>query len=445
MATRDFFGPELSRSLGRRACAFAAIFLITLLVASGSLGYLDWASAPKDVVAYWQGGGRFLAGQDLYPTEPAAGRPYLYPPAFAACFSLFVRLDLRFGLALWSATHVVFGALLMRELHCFAKLHGARGWPWLAALLAFMLFRSFWTEQSEGQVNTLVALLVFTGLVRALRGREISGGLLLAAAVHVKVFPGVMLIVLLIQKRFRAALAMGIGLVAIGLLPSLMAIPKLGLIDGIGYGLGQHIQWLTNVMWPALSEGSLAGTTYYTEPNLSLRAVTYRWFVNDLQGGGPLLVALPEGLARAFSMLTSLTLAGGALFATWKSRGQEIATIVWATGALFALQLGNLLYWDHHLLLMAIPATCLYIAVFNGKCPRTYIALPLLLGVVVSLPHLLEMAVDLSGKQREMQPMKTSLTWGMPILFAIALVLLAGKTWLPPRTKPDDKAEDAKA
>ena len=95
--------------------AVFAVLLALLLAAACLSSYMEWLNAPSDVIAYWQGGTHAMNGEPLYVEshDQAHYRPFLYPPAFAAFFSMFVRLGPRFGLALWAVTHLLFGFLLM--------------------------------------------------------------------------------------------------------------------------------------------------------------------------------------------------------------------------------------------------------------------------------------------------------------------------------------------
>ncbi|MCA8912371.1 MAG: DUF2029 domain-containing protein [Planctomycetes bacterium] len=416
--------------------------LALVLAGVGAIAFVDWTHIPRDILAYWSGGTNVIEGNSLYGDGPntIAGRPYLYPPAFAAFFSFFVRLGPRFGTAVWGATHLLFAALLFRELYGWARTKVDRPGTgiWLALLLLVVLFQAFWTEQWEGQVNTLVALLVFGGLLRVTRGREITGAVMLALAIHVKVLPAVLVLLLLLQKRNRAALATLGFCLLFTLAPALVSMPKLGVFGSVAYAFHCHIDWLTDVMWPALTKGSVAGTQYYAAPNLSLRAVGYRWFVDDMDTGAPLLFGLPFGLVRAVSLIASVGLAGVSLWMARRTKDSTTATIVWATTALFALQIGNLLYWDHHLMLMALPVAALFVLALRegGSWKQLVPVVPLAL--LTSGARFVQLTAEVLEIPRDSDLVRDSQMWGFPLMAALLLVLSAGKYLLPARkTEPE--------
>ena len=159
--------------------AVFAVLLALLLAAACLSSYMEWLNAPSDVIAYWQGGTHAMNGEPLYVEshDQAHYRPFLYPPAFAAFFSMFVRLGPRFGLALWAVTHLLFGFLLIRALHAWVAEHVKKPWPWLAVLILLVLFEVFWMELQEGQDRLgkqlgVSAVKHYTGLRFALSAEE---------------------------------------------------------------------------------------------------------------------------------------------------------------------------------------------------------------------------------------------------------------------------------
>ncbi|MCA8912372.1 MAG: DUF2029 domain-containing protein [Planctomycetes bacterium] len=416
--------------------AVFAVLLALLLAAACLSSYMEWLNAPSDVIAYWQGGTHAMNGEPLYVEshDQAHYRPFLYPPAFAAFFSMFVRLGPRFGLALWAVTHLLFGFLLIRALHAWVAEHVKKPWPWLAVLILLVLFEVFWMELQEGQVNTLVSLLVFTGLLRTLRGKEISGGALLAAAVHLKVFPVMIVGVLLLQKRFRAV-GWIIGFcVLLCFLPALASIGHVGLVDSFKYTFDSQLGWIQEVMLPAMGKGSVAGENYLRGPNLSLRAVGYRWFVNDIETGEPLVFHLPFVLIKLGALAISLSLVGMSLWFSRKSARNEVATVVWASVCVFSMQIGSLLYWDHHMILLAAPLAALYMLARStkGGWRKLVVVLPML--ITATLIHLVVFANILWGTPRKWHALNESLLWGLPLFSAIILAVSVG--WFH-RPKPE--------
>gem|GEM_PF-1247429 len=92
-----------------------------------------------------------------------------------------------------------------------------------------------------GQLECLVLAALLLAWVQLARGRQLSAGLLVALATLLKAFPGLLVVWLLLKRRFRAVGGFLLGLaIGAGLLPSLLFGPA--------ENLRLHHQWLQRVV-----------------------------------------------------------------------------------------------------------------------------------------------------------------------------------------------------
>ena len=158
-----------------------------------------------DAVWYVAAGERLNAGHFLYsllpgdrsiPIEPPIySSPFLYPPAFAVGWAPLAALPSLGGLWLWWATVVVaMSAWLVAQLR-----HGGVRTAAALLLLSFPIAQTLDT----GNVNGLVMIAFGAGWIW--RDRSATSGITLGTVTAWKVFPGVIIIWLLITGRWRAA------------------------------------------------------------------------------------------------------------------------------------------------------------------------------------------------------------------------------------------------
>lgn len=192
-----------------------------------------------------------LAGEPFYGVAPPglAGYYYIYPPAILLAF-------LPYGLVgdYWVAL----------AIQTVASIGAAMGLTWLIAdriaaadvslarfdvgLLAGFCLLSTYAAPTlvNGQVNLVLGLLVGGGLVAAERDRAALGGAALGLAATVKLFPAVVGAYLLRRRRLgalAAAIATGIGLLAVGLL---------------AFGPEASVTYVTSVLPSEVQTGALA-------------------------------------------------------------------------------------------------------------------------------------------------------------------------------------------
>ncbi|MBA3877933.1 MAG: hypothetical protein C0498_13610 [Anaerolinea sp.] len=226
-----------------------------------------------DFSFYWRAGGALLSGEPIYSAEQLAG-PYapqgqngfLYPPPFAAAAIPFAALfPTDYRAAAWGWTAL--GALILvatilavaRSEGLAERVRAATGLgPWILVAAAIG-FPPVIGELVMGNVNlVLLGLLGAAWLgVRAdtTRGERLAG-LAVGVAAVIKVFPGLILLWLLLTRRWQGAAFVLVG--AVG--ATLLALP----LTGIGPWL-DYPTVLLNLSAPADTRDTLAPTVWLAE------------------------------------------------------------------------------------------------------------------------------------------------------------------------------------
>lgn len=247
----------------------AAVIYVVLL-AQGGLHHQDFGvylAAARDVVH----------GQPLYvaflhhPFPDATLRPaYIYPPSFALLVAPLGLLSDGVAAAVWLGIEQ---ASLAVALIVVVRWLRPTRWAVAALLFATLTFYPLWVDVVQGQANLLVLLLVTVGIVGILRGQPAFGAAIGAAAA-LKLTPVILIVWLLLERRFRAAA---------------FVLGGFALLTGAGFILRFHdtLTYFSQVL-PALARGtafyanqSLAGvldrtlsTNPYTQPWIALSWVS---------------------------------------------------------------------------------------------------------------------------------------------------------------------------
>jgi len=222
--TANVYGLRLLRKPRTQRLVVVVILAVVLLARLAQFvywtGQLQWG---YDFSAYWTAADHLLHRQPLYLPDQLAGpyAPqrqflYLYPPAFAAAAIPFAALfgDYRLAEWLWTAIGAAIVVWVVLALHRserlgerYRMLDGRGRWLMVAAAFAFPPVVA---ELVLGNVNVLL-LGLFTAAWLGIR-HEASGsraaaatGIAIGLATVIKLFPGVLLLWLLLTRRYRAA------------------------------------------------------------------------------------------------------------------------------------------------------------------------------------------------------------------------------------------------
>jgi alpha-1,2-mannosyltransferase len=178
-----------------------AVVIYALVLSHGGLHQQDFGvylAAARDIVH----------GQPLYaaflhhPFPDATLRPaYIYPPSFALLVAPLGLLPDGAAAAVWMAIEQ---ASLAIAVVVVLRWRRPTSWAIAALLFVTLTFYPLWVDVVQGQANLLVLLLVTVGIVGILRGRP-AFGVALGAAAALKLTPLILVVWLLLDRRFRAA------------------------------------------------------------------------------------------------------------------------------------------------------------------------------------------------------------------------------------------------
>ncbi|MCC6575155.1 MAG: DUF2029 domain-containing protein [Planctomycetes bacterium] len=429
------------------AVAIVLLLHVTRMVLSGqgnvyapdAVAYFDAANALRDggdIYAPNKVMHKAKAGEALTAEEIEIGRSntflYIYPPAFASIFAPLTFLDLDAAFWVWWLLHFAMLAWLAFALVKLCHLKGAPQITDLLVILTVGLYGALSAEFRWGQVNLLVFALVAHGLLFIEEDKPIPGGLLLALAAHVKVLPFALIVLLLLQKRNRAALWMLVGCALFVLLPVPWLIGTRG-AGALGAAVEMHIDYVRTVVLPALTSGRTSGIPQFYTGNNSLHAVLQRLFGEGtilyatkgrLDTVGPLLFTLPRGVISALGWTGALGMFAGSLWLGFKWRDDRYGRIAAAGLVLIALQFANVLFWEHHVVSLILPLA----AVLGAGERRKALWLALPIAVVLSLPAAVNDALVLRDADALTDVVLFPRLWGLPTLAILAVCAVT--VWL---------------
>jgi alpha-1,2-mannosyltransferase len=298
-----------------------------------------------DFSAYWLAGRHVLTGQPLYTATQLAGpyEPqqqgqflYLYPPFLAVAVSPLAALfsaDYGAAMAVWALLGTVAVILVVLGVASVERLTRD---AWQAAMLVggAFAFPPLVAELILGNVHVLLLALFAIAWVGTRRGRtgEALAGVAVGGATLVKLFPAVVVVWLLVTRRWRAAVWAVAG--AVGL--ALLTLPIVGLQPWLDYPRA-----ILNLGAPAVVTDALA-------PSLWLSAI------------------MPPLIARA------LVLAAALIAVVWSaSRLDERASYGIAVGVSV---LAAPSVFQHYLAIMVLPLL-LGLSVTRDRPPAARLAL----------------------------------------------------------------------
>lgn len=290
--------------------------------------------------------------ENVYATRSSEGTHAKYPPAFFVAVQPFALLPRVPGAALWYALHLLLGgAAVVLAVRAFQAGRGPPAWGQVLAVLGLVVAVVI-TNLSTAQVNLALVFLVALALHLHARGRPLSAGLALGAAVAWKLTPALFLLWFAGRRATRVLLGALLGLVlAAGVLPALVLGPARALETTASWsGVIAHFAQVG-----ALGEG-LAG---YRSTNQSLEAGVVRTLSDvPATGGGSTghLLALPlatargiaKGLALGLLALVALRLGRRRASPGAGADGGGAAPAEAGLVALLMLLLSPVSWWNHY-------------------------------------------------------------------------------------------------
>lgn len=318
----------------------------------------------QDFGAYLGAARNVLNGQPLYATflqhpfpDPTLRPAYIYPPAFALLVTPLGLLSPALAAAIW---------LILNQAALAATMWIVLRWlrpPWWAVaaiIAATVTFYPLWIDVVQGQANLPILFLTALGIVGVVRG-DARFGAAIGVAAALKLTPALVILWLLLDRRFRAAAWMLGGLVAISAVGALVRFPD-------------TVVFVERVV-PALARG----TAFYA--NQSLAGVVARvGSVNAYTDPGAIV-------PNVAVVATAITAGLGVL---WFARTSGQPGLLRAAAFLPLLPLASSVTWPHHLVILLPVIWFAFIALAHRgwPVPPTVVLCALLLAfsVVSRLP-----------------------------------------------------------
>ena len=152
---------------------------------------------------------------------------FLYPPLAATLFRAFALLPYATAKVIWTILNALFVAA---AIYAAAKASGAaRGWRGLTLIAFAATYYPVALLLERGQIDGATMLLLALALPLAMASgsrRQFGAGLLLAAAALLKLHCVYLVPFLLVRGRWRAAVGLAVGLIALAGLTPLVSGPQ---------------------------------------------------------------------------------------------------------------------------------------------------------------------------------------------------------------------------
>lgn len=335
--------------------------------AAGAHGFADLGIFLRMSEVFLERGTLYYHAEHAAASFEPATSVFKFPPFSAVFLLLLVRDGIQDGdfIVVWILQIAIY---LATALFAVRTLRPAAAWPFaaLAAVLA-LNFEPFFETLWRLQLETPILLLLLLGLYGMQRGRDALAGAALGVAVMLKIYPGMLLLYLLLRRRWRAVGWCLGAMVAIQLLslavfglsenfvylfrilPGMLG--EAPLLDAENLGLGRYVQsllgagpgaaaWITRLLALALAGASVAAVLRRGEPSdeprrtalefglfvtLVLLLLANSWVNYQLLLLLPLLVLLSAGLEpeRKRWTILAVTLAAGVLLLFYAPCGPE--------------------------------------------------------------------------------------------------------------------------
>lgn len=202
----------------RRGKMFVAAMLILLIVRFTAMSayrgamtsYEAWNGG--DFSYFYHAGKNLREGHGIYLADSGWG--YVYTPLVAIVMQPFARLPMRTAFRIWTAVQTI--CILAAAALCGLALGSWRDLGIRLALMIVMGFR-FWTTDMnflDGQTNFVLVLLLAAAILAATRNQIYIVAVLIAIAALCKTWMLGLLLYLLVQKSWRAAVTCLIAFIA---------------------------------------------------------------------------------------------------------------------------------------------------------------------------------------------------------------------------------------
>ena len=226
----------------------AAAALVATIVLAVQTWHKAFRPGGNDLTSYLLSARALGEGHSPYGLQTAF--PYLYPLFLA--FALIPLAALPYGVAVasWFAASVASLGAILRRLASGSELAIAA-----AVLVTLNIIQN---NLLNGQVNLVVVLCCVLAVAAARQGRDIASGAWLGAGVALKLMPVLLVVYLLVRRKFRAIGVAGVTAVALAFLPGLLIT---------GSAVDVHTQYVRELLMP-MATSTTEGTLRYSVSSL---------------------------------------------------------------------------------------------------------------------------------------------------------------------------------
>jgi hypothetical protein len=206
-------GHHWGRILVRVLLSLLAVVFVTYVIIKSHRG-------GNDINVYLYAADQILDKEDLYAVNPY--NLYLYSPLFALLLSPLTLFELPVARVVWALLNILLVFRLWQLLYPMtAELNSRRKKYWSAAVIILSL--GFLNHNfALGQVTILLLWLTLEGAYQVARGKHITGSVLIALGINIKILPMLVLVWLGMKGHFRALTLTSVFFVASLFIPALL-------------------------------------------------------------------------------------------------------------------------------------------------------------------------------------------------------------------------------
>ncbi|XWW46492.1 DUF2029 domain-containing protein [Fibrella sp. USSR17] len=409
----------------RRRWYLLAVFLVLAIVIS--VRQYSYQGVNGDPYIYWAVGGKFLAGLPLYEPVPGS-QEFLYPP-IAVLFCQILAL-MPFPVAVVVFTLINFAAWLVMIGLTYRILQ--RYFPNTNLRVALLVglvasIRYFWHNILWVNVNELIGMLCFGGLLVYMKGRRLTGLALLTLAMWIKVMALLIVVTLFIRKPRQTVLAvLGFSALYAVILMSFRGVNQ-GIQDYFDYW---HITFKPFLMGKVFTDWIAFGIS----PLLS-KLLTDHDTINGIRYN---IVSWSPAVVGKISLIIRLVIVGITYRYVWLTRKHRQLPILAILLTFLTMLLVSGVAWEGHHVTLLLIVTGLYQLLSK---PETYslrrwvAIIPITVGLMTS---------DLLGNRlSDYTQAYTLITYNVLFLYIVAvwlsersLSLKQDNNLIEPRSEP---------
>lgn len=348
-----------------------------------------------DYFIVWNAGLNFLEGRALY-SRIGGAEEFLYPPfapmffalealipfKIAACLISIINLAGWFGIFYLAKKIIEFYMPNAKETTNIKFFNYNISYKWLWRLMFIATIRYFWHNFIWVNINVIVTLLTFGGILLYLRKQIFFGLLCLVLATSLKVMPGLFLLIIALYNPPKIWLTMVI--IASGLLVSVFMFRgwDVGIKDFTDYyeiALRPFLNGKVYLDWIALSIPSMLLKLFTAHPDNFIDYHVLNLPVKTVKTVATVLQFLIIGIVLKQPLLDFIKV----VFKKQTFGDSQISLKTWCLAYLSLVLVAGVSWEGHHVtLLLVLPATILMIKNENYKWRNALIIISLLVGLM---------------------------------------------------------------